>query len=131
MSAFIFNKTIRNHTMSDTPAYTSPSSARSLWQEYRIYDDRVEFATLFGTMTVPFESIENAEVAGSDLGALLQGDLRLKNFRPALKLDWANFAEHVVLDKSDGHIHRILFTPENPQEFILALQAAMARHAAR
>ncbi len=111
--------------MNDTPLYVSPSTARSLWQEYRIYADRVEFATLLGTLTVPFESIESADVAGSDMVALLKGDLRLKNFRPALKLDWANFQEHVVLDKRDGSIHRILFTPENPAEFIEALRRAM------
>jgi hypothetical protein len=114
--------------MTDTALYTSPSTARSLWQEYRIYADRIEFSTLFGTMTVPFASIESADVAGSDMAALLKGDLRLKDFRPALKLDWANFQEHVVLDKADGKIHRILFTPENPAEFIAALHQAMDAH---
>jgi hypothetical protein len=100
---------------------------RSLWQEYRIYDDRVEFHTLFGTMTVPFEEIESVEVLDSDVAGLLRGDLRLKNFRPALKLDWANFVEHVVLDKSEGMVKRILFTPDNPAMFKHMLDAAMAR----
>lgn len=112
--------------MNDTPLYISPSTTRSLWQEYRIYTDRVEFATLFGTMAVPFASIESVDVAGSDMAALLKGDLRLKNFRPALKPDWANFQEHVVLDKAEGKIHRILFTPDNPTEFIETLRRAIA-----
>jgi hypothetical protein len=111
--------------MHDTPLYTSHCTAKSLWQEYRIYADRIEFSTLLGTMAVPFTAIESADLAGSDVDALLHGDLRLKNFRPALKLDWANFTDHIVLDKSSGHIHRVLFTPENPQEFMDALQRAI------
>lgn len=107
--------------------YVSPSSAKSLWQEYRIYADRMEFHTLLGTMVVPFDTIEDVNVLDSDVGALLRGDMRLKNFRPALKLDWANFAEHVVLDKSEGMIHRVLFTPDDPAAFVAALRSAMER----
>ncbi|MBE0643082.1 MAG: hypothetical protein IH600_03295 [Bacteroidetes bacterium] len=115
--------------MDDTPLYTSPCTAKSLWQEYRIYSDRIEFATLLGNMVVPFTDIESAALAGSDVDALFHGDLRLKNFRPALKLDWANFTDHIVLDKSTGYIHRILFTPENPAVFLEQLRGAMAARA--
>ena len=90
--------------MSDTLVYTSKSSVKSLWQEYRIYEDRLEFSTLFGQLTIPFEQVESVEVSESDLKGLLKGDLKLKGFRPALKLDWANFVEHVVLDKSAGFV---------------------------
>ena len=114
--------------MNDTPVYTSPSTARSLWQEYRVYGDRLEFGTLFGTMTVPFEHVEGVEVSGSDLKGLLRGDLKLKNFRPAMKLDWANFVEHVVLDKSEGRVRRVLFTPGDPHAFKSALDAALTRY---
>ncbi len=114
--------------MSDTPINTSKSTAKSLWQEYRIYRDRVEFDTLFGCMTVPFEHIESVEVSESELKGLLKGDLHLKGFRPALKIDWANFLEHVVLDKDQGHIRRILFTPHDPHEFKRALDEALARY---
>jgi len=79
-------------------------------------------------MTVPFENIESVEVSESDVKGLLKGDLHLKNFRPALKLDWANFLEHVVLDKSEGYVHRLLFTPDNPQEFKNALDDALAQY---
>ena len=41
--------------MSETAAYTSKSTVKSLWKEYRVYDDRVEFDTIFGQMTVPFD----------------------------------------------------------------------------
>lgn len=114
--------------MSNTPIYTSKSTVRSLWQEYRIFDDHVEFDTLFGQMAVPFDHIERVEISESEIKGLTRGDLHLKNFRPALKLDWANFVEHVVLDKSGGHVKRLLFTPDDPEAFKRALDEALARY---
>ena len=78
-------------------------------------------------MTVPFAHIETVNVSESEIEGLLKGDLHLKGFRPALKLDWANFVEHVVLDKSEGHVHRLLFTPEDPEAFQDALREALQR----
>lgn len=114
--------------MNDTPIYTSKSTLKSLWQEYRIYEDCIEFDTLFGKMSVPFDHIERVNVSESEVKGLLKGDLHLKDFRPALKLDWANFLEHVVLDKSSGHIRRILFTPGDPEAFKGALEGPLARY---
>jgi hypothetical protein len=112
--------------VSDEPVYVSGSSFKSIWQEYRIYGDRLEFETKFGQMIVPFENIDGFEVLDADTKALLRGDLRLKNFRPAIKIDWANFMEHVVLDKKEGCVRRILFTPEDPLAFKDALQGALS-----
>lgn len=117
--------------MSDTVVYRSTSTAKSLWQEYRIYDDRVEFDTHLGNLTVPFDHVEGVEISESEVRGLLRGDLHLKNFRPALKLDWANFLEHVVLDKDGGAIRRILFTPDNLDEFKNALEGALVRYRER
>lgn len=115
-----------------TLKYSSASTLQSLWQEYRIFDDRLEFATHFGTMTIPFEVIERLEIRPSDLKQLVvSGDLQLKDFRPALKLDWANFQEHIVLDKNDGCVRRILFTPDNLTAFEKAFQDALGRFQAR
>jgi len=60
----------------------------------------------------------------------MRGDLHLERFRPALKLDWANFVEHVVLDKDLGHIRRILFTSEDVEAFTATLNEALAKHRA-
>jgi hypothetical protein len=114
--------------MSNAPIYTSKSTVKSFWQEYDLYTDRVEFDTKFGLMTIPFDHIERVEVSESEVKGLLRGDLHLKGFRPALKLDWANFLEHVVLDKSEGHVRRVLFTPEDPEGFKVALEDALARY---
>ena len=109
-----------------TLRYGSGSTPRSLWQEYRIFDDRLEFDTHFGTLKVPFEVVESLEVRPSDLKELVtKGNLQLKDFRPALKLDWANFQEHVVLDKkTKGFVQRILFTPDDPEAFQRAFKEA-------
>ncbi|MBU0742024.1 hypothetical protein KKG45_12910 [bacterium] len=117
--------------MTRAPSHTSRSTVKSIWQEYRIYDDRVEFDTHFGMMTVPFAHIKRIDVSESEVEGLLKGDLHLKGFRPALKLDWANFLEHVVLDKNKGHIRRVLFTPEDPETFKAALDAALALYRER
>jgi len=112
--------------MISTPIYTSKSTIKSLWQEYRIYDDHLEFDTLFGQIDVPMENIEKAEVSESEIQGLFKGDLHVR-YMPALKLDWANFVEHVVSDKHEGMLRHILFTPEDPSAFVDALNNALSR----
>jgi hypothetical protein len=113
--------------MSEILLYTSKSTIKSLWQEYRIYEGHLEFDTLSGQMRIPFSQVERVEVSEADIKGLLRGDLHLKNFRPALKLDWANFLEHVVVDKSEGWVRRILITPDNPSVFKGELDNALAQ----
>jgi len=111
--------------MKNDPLYVSKSTVKSIWQEYRIYGNRLEFDTLFGMMVIPFEHIEKVEVSESEVRGLMRGDLHLKGFRPALKVDWANFVEHVVIDKNEGIIHRILVTPDDTGEFKRVLDRAL------
>ena len=114
--------------MKHIPIYTSKSTAKSLWQEYRIYDDHLEFDTLLGEITIPFEEIEKVKISESEIKGLMKGDLHLKDFKPALKLDWANFVEHVVIDKSSGTIKRILITPDDIESFTNALELALSNY---
>ena len=113
--------------MSDEPVYVSPSTVKSLWQEYRIYADRLEFDTIYGHMSIPFDQVERIDLRESDVAGLMRGDLQLHNFRPALKLDWANFLEHIVIDKSDGVFRRVLITPDDPGAFKASLDEALNR----
>jgi hypothetical protein len=76
-------------------------------------------------MEIPFEDIEKAEVSDSEIRGLFKGDLHLR-YMPALKLDWANFVEHVVVDKREGILRHILFTPEDPTAFVRKLNEALA-----
>lgn len=108
--------------MEQPALYTSKCLARSLWQEYRVYDDRVELDTLLGTLRVPFDQVEGAAIAHN----YMQGvRLQLRGLRPGIKLDWADFHEHVVLDKSTGLFRHVAFTPDNPEEFVAALEKAL------
>lgn len=111
--------------MNLNPIITSKCTAKSLWQSYSIFSDRLELHTLLGNMVVPFENIEDVQKSESDLKGLLHGNLQLKNFRPSLKLDFANFVEHITIDKTNGMIRRILFTPDNIDEFFNVLNVAM------
>lgn len=121
------NQDEANTEPSRDPLYVSPSTTRSLWQEYRVYADRLELDTIYGLMTIPFGQIEQIDLRESDIKGLLKGDLQLRNFRPALKLDWANLLEHVVIDKSEGFCRRVLITPDNPAAFKNTLDQALAR----
>ena len=112
--------------MSDEPIYVSSSTVKSLWQEYRIFANRVELDSMFGLISIPLEHIETVDLRESDVSGLLKGDLGLKDFRPALKLDWANFLEHIVIDKSEGFCRRVLITPDDPDAFNQALKRALA-----
>jgi membrane protein YdbS with pleckstrin-like domain len=53
--------------MNDTPIYVSRKTARSLWQQYRIYPDRLELQSwfLFHTVVVPADEIQAVEVRPS------------------------------------------------------------------
>jgi len=110
--------------MEQQPLYKSKRKFKSLWQEYRIFDDRVELATFFKTITVPFEEVEGITVANSyEEGVRLQ----LRGGRMGFKLDCADFYKHVVLDKATGLFRHLAFTPDDPEGFRAALEAALTQ----
>ncbi len=122
--ADLFTERHKEEPMTQQALYTSTCAAKSLWQEYRIYDDRVELDTLLGTLTVPLDQVEGVEVAHSFLQGLR---LHLRGLRPAIKLDWADLHEHVVIDKNTGLFRHVAFTPDNPEKFAAALEQALAQ----
>ena len=44
-----------------------------------------------------------------------------------IKLDWADFYQHVVLDKATVRVRHLAFTPDNPETFRATLEAALTR----
>jgi hypothetical protein len=111
--------------MNDAPIYTSRCTLKSFWQEYRIFPDRLELdSLLFGTMKIPFEQIERYEVSPPLLSAAGLR-LHLHPRLPEIKLDWADVAEHIMLEKDTGKWRRIDFTPEDPAAFRQALDEAI------
>jgi len=97
----------------DTPLYISRPTKKSIGNEYCIYADRIELRCGF-----PFFS-KTLVIKKDDL-------ILIELFKPpvirttfwALKLDLADFHEHVGIKRINGFFRQLRFTPENPQEFI-------------
>jgi hypothetical protein len=106
--------------MNDTPIYTSKRTGRSLWQEYRIYPDRLELQSwyLFHTVVVPANEIRAIEVRPAlftSPGGAVWG----------IKLDNCNLCRHVLLIKKSGLFKRIGFSPDDPEKFVAMCQSIM------
>jgi hypothetical protein len=110
------------------PLYKSKRKFQNLWQEYRIFDDRVVLTTFFTTITVPFEQVEGITVANSYKEGLRA---QMRGGRLGFKLDWADFYKHVVLDKVAGWFRHLAFTQDDPEIFRATLEAALTRYRER
>ena len=99
--------------------YISESTTKSLWQKYEIFEDEIVFHTLLGDLSVPFDKITSVKSSEASYKGLFTGSLKLKDlFVPTLKIDWSDFTEHITIDRNEGVLKRISFTPENLNEFM-------------
>ena len=114
--------------MSDTPRYVSPPSTLSFWAEYRIYADRLELDTqVFGLITIPFAHLEHAELRPAvAILDLVRQDHGLRWTHRSAKLDLADLAEHIAVERDTGLFRQLRLTPTDPQAFLAALEAAQA-----
>ena len=112
----------------DAPLYVSKTSAKNLWQEYRVYADRIELDTkVFGTVTVPLDQVERASVRPPLVVLdLFRGDMSLGDLMLTPKLDAADLSEHVSIEKKTGFWRQFRVTPDDPQAFVAAVEAARA-----
>jgi hypothetical protein len=99
--------------MNDTPLYASKRTAKSLWQQYRIYRDRLELQSwfLFHTVVVPVNEIQAIEACPS----VWSGQ---DGFTWGIKIDNCDLCRHVLLTKKSGVFKRIGFTPDEPEKFV-------------
>jgi len=104
----------------EQPAYVSRRTSASLWQEYRIYSDRLELQswTLLHTIVIPANEILGIEVRPSLFGGR-------KGITWGIKLDNADLCRHVLVRRKTGFWKRIAFTPDNPDEFVRICQSIM------
>jgi len=110
--------------MEEEVVYTSPRTSRSLWQTYCVYADRVELGTvLAGRLILPLDQVVSARVSGP-----LWGGIGLSRWWRHIKLDWADFRPHVVLEKSGGWFRYLHFCPNDPSAFVAAVERAQAGH---
>ncbi len=100
--------------MNDVPIYTSKRTGKSLWQEYRIFSDRLELQCwcLFHTLVVPANEMVNVEVRSP---GIIWG----------IKLDNCNFCRHVLLRKKSGLFKNIGFSPDDPEKFVAICQSIL------
>ena len=101
----------------DQPLYVSRRLFKNLWQQYRIYSDRIELRSCAGCKLIRAEDIADVEVRPP----VAIGDVfRWKGFAQsfALKLDLADLYRHVAIQRRSGWIRHIRFTPDDPDTFV-------------
>jgi hypothetical protein len=113
--------------MNDTPIYISKRTGKGLWQEYRIYRDRLELQSwlLFHTFVVPADEIQAVEVRPP---VVLADVFRGKGFLFAFwafKIDNADCCRHVAIKRKSGFMKRIRFSPDDPGKFVAVCQSIM------
>jgi hypothetical protein len=108
--------------MNDMPIYTSRRMARSLWQEYRIYPDRLELQSwlLLHTLVIPTREIRSLEVRPSVFSGR-------KGFTWGIKIDHADLCRHVLLERTSGFMKRIAFSPDDPEKFVAVCQSILSK----
>ena len=110
----------------DQPLYVSKRLFRNLWQEYRIYTDRIELRSCVGRKVIRAEDIINVEVRPP----VVIGDLfRRKGWAQsfALKLDMADFFRHVALHRRSVWIKHLRLTPDDPDTFVSICKSIIAK----
>jgi len=101
----------------EQPLYVSAGSFRSLWQEYRIYTDRIELKSCFGRRVIRAGDILEIEVRPC---MVIADVFRGRGFKEslALKLDLADLYPHVAIHRRSGWFKHIRITPDDPDTFV-------------
>jgi hypothetical protein len=104
---------------SNIPVYVSPPIMKSLGNEYSIYADRIDlrcrYVFFYMIITVKKEDIVSIGVFKPPV---------IRTSFKALKLDLADFYEHVGITRKGGTFSQLRFTPEDPQKFVAAAKEA-------
>ena len=94
----------------DNVIYESKGTPRSLWNNYRIFDDRIElqFHLFFTKIIIPRDMFLKVDVYKPPV---------IRTVFWALKLDLADLHNHVGIERNNGFFKKIRFTPSDPDEF--------------
>jgi hypothetical protein len=98
------------------PLYVSKRSFKNLWQQYRIYLDRIELQCWIAlhTLKIPMRDIVDIKLRPPfSLWNLLCGKISLRG----VKIDQCDFCRHVAIKRISGLWKIIAFAPDNPDEF--------------
>ena len=106
--------------------YVSKAHPTSLWQEYRVYPDRLELVLhLFGRQTIHLGDVKNVEIRPPlAVGDLFRGRYTLPEVARTLKVDLADLNEHIVIEKETGFWRQFRITPDSLSGFLAAFHEA-------
>jgi hypothetical protein len=110
----------------EQPLYAPKRLFRNLWQEYRIYADRIELRSFCGRKTIRATDIIDVQIRSP----VVIGDLfRGKGFKEslALKLDLADLHRHVAIHRTSGWFKHLRITPDDPETFVRICKSIMTK----
>lgn len=110
------------------PIYVSPRSFRSLWQEYRIYPDRLELECWIALhkLVIPATEIVEIEIRPPFVPVDLFRGKSLRYSSP-LKMDCADVQRHVAVIRKSGFMRHLRFTPADPDKFVEVCKSIMKK----
>ena len=108
------------------PIHASKRSWSSLWQEYRVFSDRIELPSILGKKIIPADELVECEVRPPPV---IWDLFRGQGFASVwtLKLDLADFAPHVALRRERGWFKRLRIAPPDPEAFVTACRSIAPR----
>jgi hypothetical protein len=110
--------------MDDKPLYVSRRSWRSLWMEYRVYQNRIELDSWLGRKVITADDIREIEIRPPFVGIdVFRGKSMAYGW--ALKLDMADLCRHVAIRRRNGIMKRLRFTPDDPEKFVEVSRSIM------
>ena len=117
--------------MIDTPLYASKRTAKSLWQQYRIYRDRIELQSwiLLHTVVLPIDEIQAVKLRPSVIGCWTRLTSGMKidlGDMWGIKIDFCDLCPHVLLRKKSGLFNAIGFSPDEPEKFVEICKSVLA-----
>lgn len=103
------------------PIYQSKKKLRNLFQNYRIYEDRIEIGSrvVLKTFKLTREDINNIEIRPPVIiGDVIRRRYSFFTHLRTLKVDFADFHRHVVIEKKKGFLKQLRITPDDPDLFL-------------
>ncbi|MEW5980917.1 MAG: hypothetical protein AB1806_00945 [Acidobacteriota bacterium] len=109
----------------ELPVYVAPRTWLTLGQEYRVYPDRVELGTWLGRLVIPFESLVEIDVRRP---VVIADAFRSRSWAYffALKVDLADFTDHVSIVRTGALLPNVRFNPVDPGLFVRICRDQMA-----
>ena len=109
----------------ERPVHVAPRTWLTLGQQYRVYPDRLEFGTLLGRIVIRFEHLVSIDVRPP---VVVADALRCRSWAYffALKIDFADFTEHVSVLRTGALLPNVRFSPDDPDLFVRICREQMA-----